>query len=366
MNRQLLAALALVVAVSGAWWAGYQSAVGPAEPVYAPLAAHKAKPAQVLRVPKLSPSTVASVPAEIQQTSVKEVLEKLMHDGSSLLTLSQVQRYLADNHRNAESLVTASRLTGDMSLLREAVARFPNDPRAQMDLALRSDVPEEKKKAAEALAAADPSNAMGSYLAAQIALKTGNGEDAVRWLTEAAARPSLDDYSKESQVSAEEAYLAAGLPPLEAKVKATFGLPVTQGSILRDLGVQMQAMASTYSQSGDSESAQTINGMGVALGQRIADSLGSSLIMDLIGMSVESRFLKSMDPQAQLGTDGMTVQKRLDQVAAAKEVIGKLAKEADITNLSPQFFMQYLDRNNRMGEQAALQWLCGKLKAQSP
>lgn len=48
--------------------------------------------------------------------------------GGKKLTLQQVAPYLKAKQRSAESLLAASGVTGDLSLLREAVERYPNDP----------------------------------------------------------------------------------------------------------------------------------------------------------------------------------------------------------------------------------------------
>ena len=366
MKSRLILAVSLLLLLAMGWWLGNRVAGDSASAVAA-----KAKPRVISKGPALPAPKIVAEPhpeppaPEPAKKSVVQLLEKLLQGDRTKLTLAQLQRYLDDNHRDAESLVTASQITGDLALLREAATKFPKDPMVLFSLAMRSDLPEERQRAAEAMAAADPNNAMGSYLAAQEAFKSGHGDEAVHHLMEAAARPSLDDYAKAMMLSNEQAYLAAGFSPLEAKAVSSYGLSIPQGQSLHDLGKQMVDLAKSYEANGDTASAQSIRGMGIHLGERVGDSLGGLLIMDLIGQSVENLFLKGMDPNATLGSDGLTVHDRLDQLAARKQAVKASTSLVDIStvDISPALLMQFLDRQRLVGEAPAIQWLRAKLDA---
>lgn len=287
-----------------------------------------------------------------------------MEEGGTVLTVEKLRDYLAANQRNAESLVTASRLTNDLALLREAVTRFPGDARAQFDLALRSTDPEERARAAEALRTADPNNAMGAYLSAAEAFKTGQTDDAVRLLSEAMQRTSMEDYAMVNLVSAEEAYLSAGFTPLQAKAAAMYGLLMPQSSELNRLSQDMEALRQAYAGAGDVDSAQAMIEMGIDLGQRVQQSLGGRiLINDLVGVSIEQRFLKTLDPSWVLADSGLTVEQRLEQLAARRDLVKRSVQGTDplATNVTPEMLAQFLDRQKVLGELAALQWLRGRL-----
>lgn len=45
------------------------------------------------------------------------------------LTAAQIAPYVQANHRNAESLLTALQTTGDRAFLREAMEKYPKDPK---------------------------------------------------------------------------------------------------------------------------------------------------------------------------------------------------------------------------------------------
>lgn len=287
-----------------------------------------------------------------------------MEEGGTVLKLEQLRAYLAANQRNAESLVTASRVTNDLSLLREAVARFPGDARAQLDLALRTSDPQERARALEALRAADPNNAMGSYLSAAEAFKAGRSDDAVKLLSEAMQRTSMDDYAMVNVVSAEEAYLGAGFTPLQAKAAAMYGMAMPHTGELNRLSQEMETLRQAYVGAGDADSAQAMIELGIDLGQRVQESLGNRiLINDLVGVAIEQRFLKTLDPAAVLADSGFTVEQRLEQLAARRELVKRTVQGADPTaaNVTPEVLAQFLDRQKALGELAALQWLRGRL-----
>jgi hypothetical protein len=362
MTQRLRISAALLTSLVVAWWVGHWAASSTnAKPT---ATRRTAQHPAALPAPNISASSTRQPEAPPEPTaSTNPLLEPLLTDGKTQLSLDQVQAYLSQNKRDAESLITASRLTGDLSLLREAAQRFPNDPRVQLDLAMRSDIATERQAAITALATTDPDNALGSYLAASEAFTSSNADEALRRLTEAAGRTSLNDFTMLSVQSAEEAYLAAGYDPIAAKASAMFSLPVPQAAPLRELGRQIAELSQTYAQSGDAESARAITQMGIGLGQRIQDSLGNLVISELVGQSIETKLLKTLDPSSLLEPSLTTVQQRLDQLAERKNLIKTTVQTVDPTsaNLSPQLLSQYLDRQKLLGELAALEWLRAKL-----
>lgn len=317
-----------------------------------------------LPAPKGATSEMASSSTREAPATNSSLLERLLKGDSVKITVAQLQGYLAQNKRDAESLLTASRLTDDLALLREAAQRFPNDPRVQLDLAMRSNSDAERQRAIAALVTADPANALGNYLAAGEAFNANNPDEAVRQLDDANARAALDDYMMLNVQSAEDAYLAAGYDAVSAKAVAMFGSSLGHATKLRELGVKMSDLAKLYASHGDVDSAQAISEMGIALGQRIQSSMSKFLISDLVGMSIEKRFLEGLDPSSVMDSQGVTVQQRLAQIAEHKALVGQLSRSVDPTSSqwSPQILTQYLERVKVFGEVAAMQWLQGKLK----
>ena len=93
-------------------------------------------------------------------------------DGDEAFTLSllQVESDLRDNRRSAESLLAAFRATDDPALLREAVEKYPNDPRVNFVayFAFRNESsPEDRRQRPEAFKQSAPDNALANCLSAQ-------------------------------------------------------------------------------------------------------------------------------------------------------------------------------------------------------
>jgi hypothetical protein len=79
----------------------------------------------------------------------------------------QIESYLEQNRRSAESLLAAFRLTRDRALLQEAAEKYPNDPRvhyAGWISAYRDDnsSPEERRQWLEAFKQSAPGNALAN------------------------------------------------------------------------------------------------------------------------------------------------------------------------------------------------------------
>ena len=322
---------------------------------------HRGVPA--LPAPKMV--AAANLPSQSLVTKASNpLLRKILNGELNVLTIAQLEGYLRKNGRSAESLVTASRLTRDLSLAREAANRFPNDPRAHLELALRSDDPGERQRSIEVLKKTDPGNALGPYLAAEAAFAAGDADAAVCNLVEASQHPVIIDHTLDSLRSSEEAYLAAGYQPLEARAATVFGPQMAETDHLQAQGRQMSLLMDSSAPGGDPASAEATADMGLALGHQIQESMGHSVVGEVIGLDLESRFLKGMDPMAVLNGEGLTVQQRLDELAAKKDLIKSIMRGVDPTDsaLSPQVLAQYLALAQSQGEIQAQQWLLSRLR----
>jgi len=282
------------------------------------------------------------------------------------LTLEQVAPYLAAKQRNAESLLAAARVTGDQSLLQEALAKYPNDPRvnfaAYIAAKLKPDSnPEACRQRLDALKQSAPDNALANYLSAQAYFKAGQSDLAVQELLAAADKPKLQDYSADSVQGAEEAYRAAGLTSLEAVRLALETLPLPQLAELRGLGENLGKLATQYRQAGDEASAQAALQMGVALGRRIGEaSEPSTVIQNLVGIAIERKILDTMDPASPYEGTGRTVKDRLDELTRQRQSIKELAAndaQSVLQTLSEQDQFAYYERVKASGELAAWRWV---------
>ena len=318
-----------------------------------------AKPAPQLPAPRMQ---VAAVPAEnLQPTNLYARIMKT--DTVPKLTLQQVEPYLVANRRNAASLLAAYRTTGDQALLAEAMEKFPNDPQVAFEAVYRKLAPpEEQQRWVEVLKKSDPDNALGYYLSALEYFKSGQSDRAVQDLIAASSRQQFQDYSTARGQDDEEAYLAAGHSPAEAKALASSQLRLPHLAFLKQLSGTMIDMAKSYQQNGDAASAQATLDMAVNLGQRFNGSPGEPLISQLVGLAVERNALGAMDPASPYGGSGQTVQDRANELTRQRTAISELAQQFESVGeqMTDADWIHYIDRWRSFGELAATQWVLGK------
>ena len=281
--------------------------------------------------------------------------------GGKKLSLQEVAPYLEAKQRNAESLLAAFRATGDTNLLREAVEKYPNDPRVNFAAIFKSGSPQERRQRLDALIQAAPDNALGNYLSARDYFKAGQTDQAVEELLAAANKPKFQDYSGDTMESLEEAYSAAGYLPVAAKAVAAFSLELPHLAELRGLGQSLGELADRYRQAGDEASAQTALQMGVDLGRQVSESTGqTTLIQDLVGIAIERNLLNTLDPASPYNSDGQTVKNRLDELARRRQTIKDIAGGDNVLEtlrvLPEQDQLAFFDRMKASGELEALRW----------
>lgn len=132
---------------------------------------------------------------------------------------------------------------------------------------------------------------------------------------------------------------------------------------VKDLGLDLINLANTYQQQGDSASAQAALQMAINLGNQYASPTpGEPAISQLVGITLEGIALKDMDPGAQYGSDGQTVQDYLNQLDQQKTALQQQASQIEslLPQLSDQDWIIYHERWMMFGEQSAVQWLLNK------
>ncbi len=364
-SRPVLFAL-FGIAVLSAAWVAWKLAGGSSQQAMRtaaqPASAAHASPA--LPAPALPPSTNPGTESAGDEGSSS--LGKLLEKGLPRLSATQLQAYLAQNRRSAESLLVAARLTGDASLLNEALKRFPNDPHVQLEAAKQATDPAAREAAYEAMAASDPNNALGCYLAAAEAMNSGKSDDAIRWLNDAAGRGALNDYLMANVQATEEALVSTGTPATEAKAIAIASAELPHLTTMNSLSRQMAELADAYAQRGDASSSQAVLEMGFVMGRDVQDKLGRTLIGDLVGAAIQERFLKAVDPQTQVPGSPQSAAERLEALRAHRDTIKRLMRQADPAQLSAADLSLYLDRQKALGELAAVQWLRTRLGLSEP
>ena len=321
------------------------------------LASLSGKPAPRLPAPQLQ---VAVRPVEsLQATNLYDRFK----DKQPKLTARQVEPYLRANGRNAASLLASYRTTGDAALLAEAMQKFPNDPQVAFEAAFKTDSsPVERHQWLEAFKKSDPENSLPNYLSARDAFLAGNADLAVQELIAASGKKLFQDYTPERMQDDEEAYLAAGYSVAEAKTIPGSQLLLPQLKQMKTLASDLVNLADSYRQAGDESSAQASLQIAANLGQRYRDTPGETEISWLVGMAVERIALSEMDPNSAYGSDGQTVQDRINQLAQKNAELKQLNERLEplLPNLSDQDWISYKDRWRAFGEEAAIQWVVNK------
>jgi hypothetical protein len=281
-------------------------------------------------------------------------------DNPPQLTAEQVEAYLKANGRKATTLLSAYRTSGDASLLREAMEKFPNDPQVAFEAVFaKGSSAEQRRQWLNAFVQNAPDNPLANYLSARDYLKAGQTEQAIQELTAASGKQRFDDYTLSRRQDDEEAYLAAGYSAMEAKMLGS-GQLLPHLSELKQLGLQMVELSNSYRNAGDNASAQAVLQMAVNLGQGY--SAGDCAISHLVGLAIERNALSAMDPNSPYASSGGTVQDQLNALIQQKTAISSLFKENEsvLERMSEQDWIIYLDRDKLFGEEAARRWALGK------
>lgn len=244
--------------------------------------------------------------------------------------------------------------------------KFPHDPRvAYTALFFGNLSPEEARQWADNFKQSAPGNTMADYASALNYLKSGQTDLAMQDMA-AAGKGSWTDYSWEFMQNSEEAYRSAGYSDIDAKIAAQAPFELPDLAPLKQLGLQLNALAQTYQQAGDNTSAQNALQMNLQLGQQLSATDAQPLITTLVGMAVEKIAFSSMDPNAPYGNTGQTVQDQINQLTQERQYIRDITAQFQsvLPSLSDQDILSFYERRRTFGEPSAMQWAVSKYSPQ--
>jgi len=327
--------------------------------------ARAAKRSAALSLPAPAMKTAAASPEpSAEELQARQMISRMVkgEDGPRL-TAEQIEKYLEQNRRNAASLLTAFRATSDRKFLQEALEKYPTDPQVNFAAVFDKDAPaEERRRRLDSFKKAAPDNALANYASALDYFKAGQVDQAAQELTDAYGKKHFEDYSLSFIQSGQEAWLAAGYSPAEAKTINGLGLLLPHLAAVKELSENIITLAQSYRQSGDEASAQAALLIAANMGQRFDGGPGQSIISQLVGFAVQKNALATLDPAAPYGDSGQTVQEHLDELMEQRDAMKKVVQQTSslMENLSPQEWISYQDRWRSFGEEAALNWLAAK------
>jgi tRNA A-37 threonylcarbamoyl transferase component Bud32 len=277
------------------------------------------------------------------------------------LTVDEIESYVQQNKRTAESLLAAYRIGTNQAYLTEAATRFPMNPDVQYAVIAARAFPEQQRQWIEAYQASSPDNALAWYFSALDQFQSGNTTQALQDLVEATGKPAFRAELAPTLQAVEELHISAGRAGDEARVLAFQACAqVPHLMPMRDLARAMQDAAEQSRQRGDDASAEALAGAGLMLGAHLSAGGGSqTLINQLVGISIERRFLALLDPnreQDPFGRSVADVRATVDQQQAtlrdhAQSMAGLMI------GLDDRELATYMERVKLYGEEAALAWL---------
>jgi hypothetical protein len=257
--------------------------------------------------------------------------------------------------------LTAFQASGDREFLRQAAAKFPDDPVVQAKVLMHNLYPDQRQQWLDALKKSAPENSLPNFLAARDLMDQGNPTAALAEIT-LAANKNYNDYYRESALGLEEAYLEAGRPPTEAKALGGSEILLPQLAPLKQLGVQLADLSAEYGKAGDSDSQQALLNGVYQMGTQLRDSgKQGTLIGSLVGLALQNIALQHW-PEGVPADLPVSV---ADQLAANKQYRENLRSDTRVLtqwlpSASESEIVAYLDHRQSFGEENALKWLKGR------
>jgi hypothetical protein len=278
------------------------------------------KPAQVATKPAsaIKPRSAAGImqepnkPSKYAGLTVREMFEHQDIYVIKNLDTAEVEAFLERHGRTTGNLLAASRLLHDLSFVREAVKADPDSPAAQLELAIRSNIPAEKSAATAAFSALAPGNSLGDYLTANLAFRSGDAAAAAAALARSMDSPLYAHYTAEISAAKEQAYRDAGYEPLTASAKAYMTTMFYEIHPVAQVSWDIMDLQDAFIHSADFDSAEPTVVIGLTIGQRLQGQ-GQWLEQNR-GIGIEKMFLQQLDPYTQVGASGQTAGERLDEL----------------------------------------------------
>ncbi|MES2467451.1 MAG: hypothetical protein V4675_09140 [Verrucomicrobiota bacterium] len=325
-----------------------------------------------------APRQAAALPALARKPAPPPVFgsaefKKMLVQGSA--------SWLEARHRDAPGLLALWDISGDETYLREAAARFPDDPQictALLDHWLTNPARmsvEEAQLQVDRLIAAAPDNPMSYYWEAyfldQLPSSTweppnpGYVETLTATLQTALSKPGVPDrYLFQRRMVLKEAALAAGASPREAA-----RLSMNGASLASMESKFINRLAFTREKTSQSPADRALTELSIQASQHLAQVPGLTVrfqqrLAQLENMSVS--MLLERDPDAVIPETGQSVREYLDQRRLhPPEEEALLRQESAVTRFLGEMpdpvIAKYADLLALEGEFSALRWAVGEM-----
>ena len=277
----------------------------------------------------------------------------------------QIEPYLQRMNRSAESLVVAAQLTRNAVFLREAVSRFPENPRAQLALAMGG-TPEERTAAIQAFRKLEPDNSFGDYLLALERFQADDRQGGIDAFLAAGSKSQFRDYGSELAQEVEQALLMSGFTPLQACAFAYFrGRKESQYTLL-SLGVQICKLQTGLYQPGMPKEMTALSLAGLEMLRHARDSGPWNMFHECLARAITLN-LVLLHPRDLVTPEKKTVAEIFAEANTLKEEVMSLAASASrlLDDLGEEEALRYYRNVQQVGELQALRALVGEKRNKS-
>jgi hypothetical protein len=273
--------------------------------------------------------------------------------GRPKLTRQQADDYLSARSRTAATLLTAFRLSGDDAFLHEALEKFHDDTQVILTCLRLIDDPAKRLEILKSLKHADPDNGIADVLSARALFDLGKNDEALAALSQSAGKP-ISDYALFSSQNDEEALLAAGFPPLQAKLAGLFPDSPSVVFEMAQLGKSLKKQRESDVLAGNNAAIQSSLDLQLQLASQLRQ--GGFMVDSMVASALEKGALKEIDtPEARA---------RLEELAQERNSVNEYNRRLILlreTNAVPESDeLLYYDRVKLFGEKAAADWLLEK------
>ena len=325
-------------------------------------------PAEVTQAgSKIRPRSAADIIAQLEappkraKVTMNDVMKNTLAGKAQRLSQPEVEAFLKSQGRSAANLLVAGRMLNDLKYAREAAKAEPNNALPLLELALRGETPEERSAAIAAFRAAAPDNSLGDYLAADQAFRSGDTSAASEALLKSLESPRFITYDQAIVDSNEQAFLGAGYEPQAASFAAMDSVYISHLKAIHTVTENLVSLQAESIRAADFRAAEQTLAIGLTLGQRMQEQR-PHFVEQMMGVSIEGRLLKQLDPLTPVGPGGQTAGGRIATIAARRLELEELARrfEPAFATADDATQAQLVSKMKDEGHLAAMRWLVEK------
>ena len=230
--------------------------------------------------------------------------------------------------------------------MRQAVLRFPSEPKAYLHLGLNAPTAQERKEALMGLLTTSPQHQLGRYLLALAQWETGDTDSTETTLASITDGLPLEDEGQAQVAMLTAAYTAAGQPESAAMANAIAAAEPVFLQTLDVLDDSLSAVAEAHLAANDLEATEAVRAMRASLAMKLQQT-GKSLLSELTGVQME------------LASGASIPTEKLESLREREASLKRLMRNTDPTEstLPSSVLADYLQRWKAHGEVSAREWL---------